>query len=295
MKVDLITGFLGAGKTTFIKKYADYLIRKGEKISVIEHEFGQVDRRVEFQNMLLHRAAEGFERVIVEPSGIYDVDEFFEIMLNEPVKSECEIGSILTIADARFNDALSDEARYLMFSQLLCPGKVILSKLHMIPKVMITVTVRKLNGIIWGHGSSRNLEVGKDVAAKSWDDFTDEDFADFVECGYQMVDHNRGLKKNANAFTARVLDGYCKDKEHLEKILLKLFKEDKYGQIFRVKGHIRDAGGTWYELNASESGWYIEEADVERGLFIVIGQGFDEEKVRNCFIAHDQVEQLVMQ
>lgn len=41
-KVDLVTGFLGTGKTTFIKKYADYFIRKGEKIGIIENEFGGV-------------------------------------------------------------------------------------------------------------------------------------------------------------------------------------------------------------------------------------------------------------
>ena len=28
VKIDLITGFLGAGKTTFLKKYAEYLIAK---------------------------------------------------------------------------------------------------------------------------------------------------------------------------------------------------------------------------------------------------------------------------
>lgn len=29
VKVDLITGFLGSGKTTFIKKYASWLMKKG--------------------------------------------------------------------------------------------------------------------------------------------------------------------------------------------------------------------------------------------------------------------------
>ena len=39
-KVDLVTGFLGAGKTTFIKKYARYLLDKGCKIGVLENDFG---------------------------------------------------------------------------------------------------------------------------------------------------------------------------------------------------------------------------------------------------------------
>ena len=31
VKIDLITGFLGSGKTTFIKKYADYLAHASER------------------------------------------------------------------------------------------------------------------------------------------------------------------------------------------------------------------------------------------------------------------------
>ena len=43
IKIDLITGFLGSGKTTFIKKYAEYLLKKGEKIGILENDFGAVN------------------------------------------------------------------------------------------------------------------------------------------------------------------------------------------------------------------------------------------------------------
>ena len=42
-KVDLITGFLGSGKTTFLKRYADYLIRSGGNIGIIENDHGAVN------------------------------------------------------------------------------------------------------------------------------------------------------------------------------------------------------------------------------------------------------------
>ena len=42
IKIDLITGFLGAGKTTFIKKYASYLMRQA--------------RRLEYWKMILARS-----------------------------------------------------------------------------------------------------------------------------------------------------------------------------------------------------------------------------------------------
>ena len=39
-KIDIISGFLGAGKTTFIKKMLDEAF-KGEQIVLIENEFGE--------------------------------------------------------------------------------------------------------------------------------------------------------------------------------------------------------------------------------------------------------------
>ena len=40
-KIDIISGFLGAGKTTFIKKMLDEVFQ-GEKLVLIENEFGEV-------------------------------------------------------------------------------------------------------------------------------------------------------------------------------------------------------------------------------------------------------------
>ena len=43
VKIDLITGFLGSGKTTFIKQYADYLIRQGCNIGILENDYGAIN------------------------------------------------------------------------------------------------------------------------------------------------------------------------------------------------------------------------------------------------------------
>ena len=40
-KVDIISGFLGAGKTTFIKKLIEYVF-PGERLVLIENEFGEI-------------------------------------------------------------------------------------------------------------------------------------------------------------------------------------------------------------------------------------------------------------
>ena len=34
-KIDLITGFLGAGKTTFLRQYAQWLVKQGQHIGIL--------------------------------------------------------------------------------------------------------------------------------------------------------------------------------------------------------------------------------------------------------------------
>ena len=41
--IDLITGFLGAGKTTFIRKYATHLMEQGLNIGILENDHGAVN------------------------------------------------------------------------------------------------------------------------------------------------------------------------------------------------------------------------------------------------------------
>ncbi|MDO4187854.1 MAG: GTP-binding protein [Lachnospiraceae bacterium] len=93
-KVDIISGFLGAGKTTFIRKMLDEVF-KGEKVVLIENEFGEVgidggflkDAGIEITEMNqgciccslvgdfdknLREVIEKFtpDRILIEPSGV---------------------------------------------------------------------------------------------------------------------------------------------------------------------------------------------------------------------------------
>ena len=112
IQVDLITGFLGSGKTTFLRKYARYWINQGVKIAILENDFGavNVDRMLlqdlegdycgvemiaggcdkdchqrRFRTKLISLSMQGYKRVLIEPSGIYDVDEFFDTLYDEPL------------------------------------------------------------------------------------------------------------------------------------------------------------------------------------------------------------------
>lgn len=309
VKVDLISGFLGCGKTTFIRKYADYLMRQGLRINVIENEFGGVNvdsimlkdedfgiseisggcmcctAKAALQDHLMNLAASDCDRIIIEPSGIYDVDEFFEVMLNDPVKNVCEIGSIIAIADADFAaDRLSHEANYLMFSQLVSAGKLLISKTQLFPEETCEKALADINSMMVSHGSTRTF--GEDICTKDWAELTDEDFAGFAACGYQILDHPREFMNHGQVFTGRALAHLCAGPEDLRERLTKLMSDPSYGRILRIKGLIADTERNWYEINCSMDGqMYIRPADARMGLFVVIGQDLNEEAIHSAFIS----------
>ena len=125
IKIDLITGFLGAGKTTFIKKYAKSLMAAGNHICILENDYGAVNvdmmllqelegdqcelemvaggcdpdcHRRRFKTKLIAMGMCGYDRVLIEPSGIFDVDEFFDVLCEEPLDRWYEIGNVIAIA-----------------------------------------------------------------------------------------------------------------------------------------------------------------------------------------------------
>ena len=57
-QIDLITGFLGSGKTTFIKKYARFLIDNGLTVGILENDYGAVNVDMMFLQDLLGEQCE---------------------------------------------------------------------------------------------------------------------------------------------------------------------------------------------------------------------------------------------
>ena len=155
VKIDLITGFLGSGKTTFIRKYAQYLMEQGMNIGILENDYGAVNvdmmllqdlmgdncelemvaggcdkdcHRRRFKTKLIAMGMCGYDRVLVEPSGIFDVDEFFDALREEPLDQWYEIGNVIAIVDAKLENELADEAYFILSSELAFAVRILLSQ-----------------------------------------------------------------------------------------------------------------------------------------------------------------------
>lgn len=57
----------------------------------------------------------GYDRVIVEPSGIFDMDEFFDILHEEPLNRWYQIGNVIAIVDSKLERDLSVRRRRISF------------------------------------------------------------------------------------------------------------------------------------------------------------------------------------
>ena len=124
-KVDIISGFLGAGKTTFIKKLISE-VYQGEQIVLIENEYGEIgiDSRfmqnsgVEVTEMnsgcicctlvgdfarSLKQVVEEFQpdRVIIEPSGVGKLSEVADAVMAVKEDADIEISSRITVVDGK--------------------------------------------------------------------------------------------------------------------------------------------------------------------------------------------------
>lgn len=303
-KVDLITGFLGAGKTTFIHLLLRHL--RGQKVLVIENEFGSIGvdakflrddgcpiedlsgmcmccrGRGKFIAMLADAAAQGYDRVIVEPSGIYDVDEFFGVMNEPAVKSGCEIGNVLAIVDADAPRDVSMETGYLMVTQLLAAGAVILSKAQLADPEAPGRTVAWLNDLIRAYGGARVL--ADEVCAKDWSDLPEADFDRFMACGHRRDPYSHLAMDHGEIYDSCILAGICRDEAELREKLAALMNDSRFGEILRAKGHLRDGERRWYQVNCTRRELSVEPApNVRRGVLVVIGQHLDSEALEGLF------------
>ncbi len=123
-KIDIISGFLGAGKTTLIKKMIEEVFQ-GQKIVLIENEFGEVgidggflkDAGIEITEMNsgciccslvgdfdknLKEVLEKFQpdRIIIEPSGVGKLSDVMKSVIDLEKERDVKLNALVTVVNA---------------------------------------------------------------------------------------------------------------------------------------------------------------------------------------------------
>lgn len=292
IKLDLITGFLGSGKTTFLIKYVNYLKSKNENICIIENDYGavnvdmmlveeaHVDREMitgstdpetrirRLKTKLISLAMRGYNHIILEPSGIFDTDELFDLLYDDTISSLYKINNIYCIYDINTKD-LSKEARYVMVSEAAIAGKIIVSK--RIDKT--TIDLEYINNSFAEFKCDRIIKES-DIIYE--DEITDYSILDNV--GYKNTSHIKmPIFNNPNFSSIYFLDKKFKLKD------IDIFKtlfDKSFGNVFRIKGFIHD-NNKWYQINITDTQNKIEEIKDGQDVIIVIGENLKENKIKS--------------
>ncbi len=151
-KIDVVSGFLGAGKTTLIKKLLSEAL-KGTKVVLIENEFGEIgvdggflkDAGIEIKEMnsgciccslvgdfetSLKEVIEKYspERVLIEPSGVGKLSDVQRAVLKAAEAAGVEPGSSVAVVDATKCKIYMKNFGEFFIDQIEHAGTIILSR-----------------------------------------------------------------------------------------------------------------------------------------------------------------------
>ena len=201
-KVNVISGFLGAGKTTLIKKLLDEAL-KGEKIVLIENEFGEIgidggflkDAGVEISEMnsgciccslvgdfgrALREVMERFhpDRILIEPSGVGKLSDVIgairDVAAGEP---EMVLDSAVTVADATKCRVYMKNFGEFYANQVQYAGAIVLSRTQ-------KVTPEKLEEAV---AILREKNPAAPVVTTPWDQLTGGQLLSAMEEGNTLA------------------------------------------------------------------------------------------------------------
>lgn len=170
-KIDIISGFLGAGKTTLIKKLLSEAL-SNEKVVLIENEFGEIgidggflkEAGIEIREMnsgciccslagdfgaSLKEVIETYhpERILIEPSGVGKLSDVMKAVENLKDRADITLNSYTTVADVNKCKMYLKNFGEFYRNQVEAAGTVILSRTDTAKPGKIEETVELLREI----------------------------------------------------------------------------------------------------------------------------------------------------
>ncbi|MCR4590409.1 MAG: GTP-binding protein [Lachnospiraceae bacterium] len=200
-KVDIISGFLGAGKTTLIKKLIEESF-KGQQVVLIENEFGEIgidggflkDAGINITEMnsgciccslvgdfsaALKEVVEKYHpaRIIIEPSGVGKLSDVARAVEKADAE-ELTVNSMVTVVDGNKAKMYMKNFGEFFNNQVETAGTIIISR----SQTMKQEKLNDLNALLREH----NKEAV--IITTPWDELKGDQILSAMEKGHTLVD-----------------------------------------------------------------------------------------------------------
>ena len=194
-KVDIISGFLGAGKTTLIAKLLKEAF-PGEQVVLIENEFGEIgidggflkESGVEIREMnsgciccslvgdfgtSLKEVVEKYhpDRIIIEPSGVGKLSDVIKAVKDLHIENEIRLNSASTVADASKVKVYMKNFGEFFNNQIEHAGTIILSRTQNVSEAKLKTDIELI----------RLLNKDAHIITTPWDDINGKQILDAME------------------------------------------------------------------------------------------------------------------
>ena len=293
MKILLVSGFLGAGKTTFIKEMAKNI---NLEFVVLENEYADIGIDGDFldeKNLNVWEMSEGCiccsmkgdfkssikkiyfeinpEYLVIEPTGVGMLSSIIE-NIREINNNDIEILSPLTLIDiTSFNEYLETFNNFFI-DNLKNTGKVILTKLENYNPFDIENIKNEISKI------NNNLVIITD----DYRTFPKEWFGEILNKNIdnKIIDKNFSLKTHINLRTFSKENINLKTMDELGLLLNRLVNGD-FGKIYRDKGIVK-IDGYWGKFNLVYKNFEMEPITDAKGTkIVIIGNNLDIDNLKD--------------
>ena len=293
MKILLVSGFLGAGKTTFIKELAKNI---NLEFVVLENEYADIGVDKDFldeKNLNVWEMSEGCiccsmkgdfkssikriyseinpEYLVVEPTGVGMLSSIIK-NIREINNNDIEILSPITLIDITSFSEYLETFNSFFTDNLKNTGKVILTKLENSNYFEIENIKNEILKI------NNNLEIITD----DYRNFQKEWFGEILNKSIdnKIIDKNFSLKTHINLRTFSKENVNLKTMDELGLLLNRLVNGD-FGKIYRAKGIVK-IDGYWGKFNLVYKNFEMEPITDAKGTkIVIIGNNLDIENLKN--------------
>ena len=170
-RIDIISGFLGAGKTTFIKKMVEEVFQ-GQKLVLIENEFGEVgidggflkDAGIEITEMNsgciccslvgdfdknLKEVLEKFhpDRIMIEPSGVGKLSDVMKSVIDLEKERDVKLNALVTVVNAAKASKQMKAFGEFFNNQIEFATTVVLSRTQNVSQEKLELCVKQIQAL----------------------------------------------------------------------------------------------------------------------------------------------------